>query len=74
MAEIERAGVTDRLNFQAPSVTLDPGLPADRQLGRPTSMRSINGRKLRTVGDYRNLSPAEQAYLDDQERCWTGLG
>ena len=38
------------------------------------SMLYINGRKLRTVGDYRNLSPAERAYLDDQERCWTGLG
>jgi hypothetical protein len=42
-------------------------------LGRPKSMRFINGRKLRT-GDYRNLSPAERAYLDDQERCWTGFG
>ena len=41
-----------------------------RSFGRPTSMRYINGRKLRTVGDYRNLSPAERAYLDDQERCW----
>ena len=37
-------------------------------------MRFINGRKLRTVGDYRNLSPAERSYLDDQERCWTGFG
>ena len=74
MAEIERAGVTDGLTFQAPRVTLEPGRPTDRQLGRPTSMRYINGRKLRTVGDYRNLSPAERAYLDDQERCWTGFG
>ena len=23
---------------------------------------------------YRNLSPAERSYLDDQERCWTGFG
>ena len=74
MAEIDRAGVTDGLTFQPPRVTLDPGRPTDRQLGRPTSMRYINGRKLRTVGDYRNLSPAERAYLDDQERCWTGFG
>ena len=34
----------------------------------------MKGRKLRTAGDYRNLSPAERAYLDDQERCWTGFG
>ena len=35
--------------------------------------RFIKGRKLRTAGDYRNLSPAERPYLDDQERCWTGF-
>ena len=34
MAEIDRAGVTDGLTFQAPSATLDPGLSTDRQLGR----------------------------------------
>ena len=74
MAEIDRAGVTDGLTFQAPSATLDPGLPTDRQLGRPLSMRIINGKRLRTPGDYRALSPADRAYLDDQERCWTGFG
>ena len=37
-------------------------------------MRFINGKRLRTKGDYRNLSPADRAYLDDQERCWTGFG
>ena len=36
-------------------------------------MRFINGKRLRTKGDYHNLSPAERAYLDDQERCWTGF-
>ena len=36
-------------------------------------MRFMNGRRLRTVGNYRNLSLAERAYLDDQERCWTGF-
>ncbi len=74
MAEIDRAGVKGGLTFQAPTVTLDPGVPTDNKLGRPQSMRFINGRKLRTVGDYRNLSPADRAYLDDQERCWTGFG
>jgi hypothetical protein len=74
MAEIDRAGVQGGITFQAPPVTLDPGVPTDLLLGRPKSMRFINGRKLRTVGDYRKLSPAERSYLDDQERCWTGFG
>ena len=74
MAEIARAGIQDGLTFQAPPITIDPGVPTDHLLGRPKSMRFVNGRKLRTVGDYRNLSPAERAYLDDQERCWTGFG
>ena len=76
MAELDRAGVPGGLTFQAPTVTLDPGVPTDSRLGRPTSMRFINGRRLRTVGDYRNLSPADRAYLDDQERSqthWVGL-
>ena len=74
MAEIERARVTEGLTFQAQRVTLDPGLPTDSQLGRPTSLRFINGRRLGTAGDYRTLSPADRAYLDDKERCWTGFG
>ena len=74
MAEIDRAGVQGGITLQAPPVALDPGVPTDPLHGRPKSMRFINGRKLRTVGDYRNLSPAERSYLDDQERCWTGFG
>ena len=73
MAEIDRAGVQGGITLQAPPVALDPGVPTDPLLGRPKSMRFINGRKLPTVGDYRNLSPAERSYLDDQERCWTGF-
>ena len=57
-----------------PTATLVPGAPTDSRLGRPKSLRFINGRRLRTPGDYRNLSTAERAYLDDQERCWTGFG
>ena len=34
----------------------------------------INGRRLRTKGDYQSLSPEEQAFLADQERCLTGFG
>ena len=74
MAEIARAGVAARLTFQAPRATLDPGLSTDPRLGRPMSMRFINGKRLRTKGDFRNLSPADRAYLDDQGRCWTGFG
>jgi hypothetical protein len=43
-------------------------------MGMPWSMRIINGRRLRTVGDYRSLSPEEKAYLEDQKRCWTDFG
>ena len=74
MAEIDRAGVQGGITFQAPPVTLDPGVPTDPLLGQPKSMRFIDGRKLSTVVNYRNLSPAERSYLDDQERCWTGFG
>ena len=74
LAEIERGSVTDGLTFQAPTITLDPGMPTDSQHGRPTSMHFINGRRLRTTGYYRNHTPDDRAYLDAQERYWTGFG
>ena len=39
-------------------------------MGMPWSMRIINGRRLRTVGDRRGLSPEEKACLD---RLWVGV-
>ena len=49
------------LAFRPPPLTLAPGLPTDLGMGMPWSMRIINGRRLKTVGDYRNLSPEEKA-------------
>ena len=63
LAEIKCTGVTDRLTFQTPTVTLQAGMPTDSQMGRPTSMRFINGRRLRTAGDYRNLPPRRAGLL-----------
>ena len=72
--ESSRAGVQCRLAFKPPLFTVAPGLPTDPGMGMPWSMRIINGRRLRTVGDRRNLSPDERAYLEDQNRCWTNFG
>jgi hypothetical protein len=57
--ESSRAGVQGRLAFKPPLFTVAPGLPTDPGMGMPWSMRIINSRRLRTVGDYRSLSPEE---------------
>ena len=73
--ERSRAGVPGKLAFRPPTFTLEPGRPPDRRLGKPVSMVSrFDGRRLRTTGDYRSLSPEEQVYLADQQRCYTGFG
>ena len=72
--ESSRAGARGGLTFKPPAFTPEPGQPTDPSLGMPWSMRIINGRRLRTVGDRRNLSPDERAYLADQNRCWTNFG
>ena len=72
--ECSRAGVQGGLAFSPPTFTLEPGRPTDRMLGRPLRMCIINGRRLRTKGDYQSLSPEEQAFRADQERCYTGFG
>jgi hypothetical protein len=69
-----RAGVQGSLAFKPPCFTVAPGMTTDPSMGRPWNMRIINGRRLRTVGDYRSLSPEEKAYLEDQKRCWTDFG
>ena len=74
-AERSRAGVPGELAFRPPTFTPEPGRPTDRPFGRPVSMLSrFDGRRLRTTGDYRSLSPEEQVYLADQQRCYTGFG
>jgi len=54
----------------SPPLPLDPGQTTDPGLGRPKSMRFINGRYLRTPGEFRSLSPAERTFLDDQVLDW----
>jgi hypothetical protein len=73
-ASEESSRVQGGLAFRPPPFTVAPGLPTDPGMGMPWSMRIINGRRLKTVGDYRNLSPEEKAYLEDQKRCWIGGG
>jgi hypothetical protein len=72
--ECLRAGVQGSLAFKPPLFTVAPGMATDPGMGKPWSMRIINGRRLKTVGDYSNLSPEEKAYLEDQKRCWTDFG
>ena len=67
VTQCSRAGVQEGLASKPPTFTLEPGRPTDPGLGRP-SMRIINGRRFRT-----KTSPAEQAFLADQERCLTGF-
>jgi len=72
--ESSRAGVQGGLAFKPPLFIPAPGLPTDPGMGMPWSMRIINGRSLRTVGDYSSLSPEEKAYLEDQKRRLTDFG
>jgi hypothetical protein len=71
---LARAGIQGGLACKPPTFTLEPGRTADRELGRPLSMCITNDRRLRTKGDYLSLSPEEQAFLANQERCLTGFG